>query len=349
MYDVNTLARIRPQQSQQVLGSYDLRMNAVVSRTGGGGSTLSNQTMVHAYNDHKLTSVKHDRRTLHARDTNADGISIQTLDNTPAHTAAGQAEDTNLKSAQRKHVIYVITPTYARTTQKPDLTRTAQSIMLARNVHWIVVEDANNKTCFVRELLAQMPCSATHLVHKTTPLDRKSDTRGLGQRNAGLKWILSNNIQNGVFYFADDDNTYDRRAFDTLITTTSIGFIPVGHFPRLGVSAPMVRDGKITKLVDFWPGGRKWQTDMACFAVNVQFWRSRGSPLFQPSPKRGFSETSFLESMKISLDDLEPKANNATEILVWHTKTKSEKMNPIAVFKRENYRGTNFDILADKI
>ena len=37
--------------------------------------------------------------------------------------------------------------------------------------------------------------------------------RGVANRNLGLKWVLENNDE-GVVYFADDDNTYDLRLFD---------------------------------------------------------------------------------------------------------------------------------------
>lgn len=37
--------------------------------------------------------------------------------------------------------------------------------------------------------------------------------RGVSNRNRGLQWIRAN-ATNGVFYFADDDNTYDISLFD---------------------------------------------------------------------------------------------------------------------------------------
>ena len=36
--------------------------------------------------------------------------------------------------------------------------------------------------------------------------------RGVANRNLGLAWVLSN-AEQGVVYFADDDNTYDIRLF----------------------------------------------------------------------------------------------------------------------------------------
>ena len=49
--------------------------------------------------------------------------------------------------------IYMITPTYARWTQKADLTRLAQTLMHVPRLHWIVVEDSEHKTELVTEFL----------------------------------------------------------------------------------------------------------------------------------------------------------------------------------------------------
>jgi beta-1,3-glucuronyltransferase len=37
--------------------------------------------------------------------------------------------------------------------------------------------------------------------------------RGVSNRNCGLEWLRAN-AKNGVFYFADDDNTYDIQLFE---------------------------------------------------------------------------------------------------------------------------------------
>jgi hypothetical protein len=37
--------------------------------------------------------------------------------------------------------------------------------------------------------------------------------RGVANRNLGLKWAIEN-VDEGVVYFADDDNTYDIRLFE---------------------------------------------------------------------------------------------------------------------------------------
>ena len=37
--------------------------------------------------------------------------------------------------------------------------------------------------------------------------------RGVANRNLGLEWAIEN-VDDGVVYFADDDNTYDIRLFE---------------------------------------------------------------------------------------------------------------------------------------
>ena len=43
--------------------------------------------------------------------------------------------------------------------------------------------------------------------------------RGVDQRNLGLQWIRTNvsPFQNGVVYFADDDNTYSLELFEEVM------------------------------------------------------------------------------------------------------------------------------------
>ena len=47
----------------------------------------------------------------------------------------------------------------------------------------------------------------------------KNKPRGVANRLAGLDWIREN-AKDGVFYFADDDNTYDIRLFEQVSMVT---------------------------------------------------------------------------------------------------------------------------------
>ena len=50
-------------------------------------------------------------------------------------------------------MLYMITPTYARSTQMADLTRLSQALQGVPNLTWILVEDSRRKTLKVEMLL----------------------------------------------------------------------------------------------------------------------------------------------------------------------------------------------------
>ncbi|PSN38596.1 hypothetical protein C0J52_21405 [Blattella germanica] len=60
--------------------------------------------------------------------------------------------------------LYIVTPTYRRPEQIPELTRMAQTLMHVPNLHWLVIEDAENKTQLVSDLLHRTGISHDHLV-----------------------------------------------------------------------------------------------------------------------------------------------------------------------------------------
>ena len=59
--------------------------------------------------------------------------------------------------------VYAITPTYRRSSQRPDLTTLCQTLMHVDNLHWIVVEDAANASEWIEELLIRSGLKYTHL------------------------------------------------------------------------------------------------------------------------------------------------------------------------------------------
>lgn len=121
-------------------------------------------------------------------------------------------------------IIYGVTPTYTRPTQKADLTRLCQTFLHVSNFHWIVVEDADSKRNVVERLLNRCGLKYTHLAIQTGALyvqgskdPRWLKPRGVEQRNFGLKWLRDNidtKTAGGVVYFIDDDNTYDLEIFE---------------------------------------------------------------------------------------------------------------------------------------
>ena len=108
-------------------------------------------------------------------------------------------------------------------TQQADLVRMSNTLKLLDYIHWIVIEDSNMQTDLVKNVLEESKIKYTHLYVPTTyELVRKQNDprwkkhRGVDQRNLGLKWLRENStgqINNGVVYFADDDNTYHENLF----------------------------------------------------------------------------------------------------------------------------------------
>ena len=90
-----------------------------------------------------------------------------------------------------------------------------------------------------------------------------------------------------------------------------------------------------------WFAKRKFPFDMAGFAINVNFLASKVN---QSMPyKVGYEEDYFLQSLNISLSELEPMSECCTEVYVWHTKTVSRKELPVVkYFKFDN---TNLNLL----
>lgn len=54
--------------------------------------------------------------------------------------------------------------------------------------------------------------------------------------------------------------------------------------------------------------------DMAGFAINLQLIHDYPDAAFTNSVQRGYQESTLLSGLKISQDDLEPKANMCTEV-----------------------------------
>jgi hypothetical protein len=68
--------------------------------------------------------------------------------------------------SQKTRRLYIITPTYRRPEQIAELIRMAQTLMHVQNFHWLVIEDAEEKTHMVSELLQRSGFSYDHLIGK---------------------------------------------------------------------------------------------------------------------------------------------------------------------------------------
>ncbi|XP_063072203.1 galactosylgalactosylxylosylprotein 3-beta-glucuronosyltransferase 2-like [Engraulis encrasicolus] len=226
-------------------------------------------------------------------------------------------------------VIYVITPTKRRHTQKPDLTRLSNTLRHVPSLHWIVVEDATSRSPLVARVLARSGLPYTHMnIPRPDFCKTGCVARGTEQRNLGLKWLRKNRgpQDSGVVYFADDDNTYDLQLFEEMRYTKRVSVWPVGLIGGRWYERPKVQDGKVVGWYTRF-GKRKFSTDMAGFAVSLNLILANPEAKFiLKGAKRGRQETDFLNQLT-TVEDLEPKANHCTQVLVWHTRTQFAPLN----------------------
>ncbi|XP_058481657.1 galactosylgalactosylxylosylprotein 3-beta-glucuronosyltransferase 3 isoform X3 [Solea solea] len=247
--------------------------------------------------------------------------------------------------------IFVITPTYARLVQKAELTRLSQTFLHVPQLHWIVVEDSPHKTPLVTDLLVKSGLTYTHL-HMPTAKDRKLQEvrirhtahsprqgdpnwlkpRGVEQRNEGLRWLREDrraqpggDTQEGVIYFADDDNTYSLQVFEEMRSTQRVSVWPVGLVGGMKYEKPVVEGGKVVRFHTGWRPSRPFPMDMAGFAVSLKLVMANPEACFDGEAPMGFLESSLLQGL-VTMDELEPKADNCSKVLVWHTRTEKPKM-----------------------
>lgn len=227
----------------------------------------------------------------------------------------------NIETLNLPH-LYIITPTYKRPEQIPELVRLSQTLLLVPNLTWLVIEDGYEKNEIVENILKKFALKYQYLL---APMPEKykngtaAQPKGVSNRNKGLEWIR-NHSRSGVLYFADDDNTYDIELFMEIRQTQTVSLFPVGLVTELGLSSPIVENCTFKGFYDGWIGRRKFPVDMAGFAVSVEFLLSR--PNATMPYKAGYEEDGFLKS----LSPFEPKdaqflASCCSKILVWHTRT----------------------------
>lgn len=241
--------------------------------------------------------------------------------------------------------IYVITPTYNRYVQKAELTRLSHTLMLVPNVHWIIVEDSEwtgdivNK--LVKRLKSEFDFHTITKLHTPTPEKYKRKPgepswyhpKGIWQRNKALEWIRENLAdldRDGVIYFADDDNTYDIELFNEMRYTGKVSVWPVGFVGGLLVERPLVHpqnNNRIHSFNSMWEKKRPFPFDMAGFAVSMNLFMSHLNANFSAEQKVGYVESHFLSQLIDSWEELEPKADKCTKILVWHTKTQDPTLH----------------------
>ncbi|KAH3851204.1 galactosylgalactosylxylosylprotein 3-beta-glucuronosyltransferase 3-like [Dreissena polymorpha] len=246
-------------------------------------------------------------------------------------------------------VIYLITPTHGRLEQKADLTRLSYTLRLVPNIHWIIVEDLSRKSDLVTNFLANCKLPYTHLFVATPDnykLKEKDPNwlkpRGVLQRNKGLQWLRNQTGVTGVVYFADDDNTYDLRIFEEMRYTQRVSVWPVGLVGDLKYESPKLRNKKVVGWHTYWKPERKFAMDMAGFAINARLLLEHPRAEFRMTAGRGNLESDLLTQLGVEWSDLEPRAEDCTKVLVWHTRTEKSSLKNEG--KMKTYYNTSSDI-----
>lgn len=162
-------------------------------------------------------------------------------------------------------IIYMITPTYTRPTQKADLMRLCFALMHIPMLHWIIVEDSDTPTNLVKRVLSgENSCKIARTAHLNLRTAEKlrlgknegfwHKCRGAEQRNHGINWVFESASKGflseqpnsakveGVVYFGDDDNTYDIQVFKEVCVCVCVQVEPLhaGSLRVLGIA------------MDFW-------------------------------------------------------------------------------------------------
>ncbi|XP_077488746.1 galactosylgalactosylxylosylprotein 3-beta-glucuronosyltransferase S-like isoform X2 [Amblyomma americanum] len=234
----------------------------------------------------------------------------------PAWSLAGFLDDNGGGPMRRGGpTLYVVTPTYRRATQAPDLVRLSQALLLAQaRIFWVIVEDADQPSALVRGIMRRTGLPGVQLVART-PAEYRLHHKGRGvtQRMKALAWLRANATLPGVVYFADDDNAYDHSIFSQMARVQAVGVFPVGLISAFGISSPVVSpEGRVVAFHDaYLPTRRRFPVDMAGFAVNIQLVLA-ADDLRMPH-KQGMLESDFLTSLGVDRDELEPLASNCTE------------------------------------
>ena len=112
-------------------------------------------------------------------------------------------------------LVFVITPTYKRLTQKVELVRFSQVLRQVPNILWIVIEDSENKTATVADFLSNSGVPHVYLSIGGTK-QHDAFPKAVIPRNLALQYVresLTDNPRPSVIYIADDDNTYTLRLF----------------------------------------------------------------------------------------------------------------------------------------
>ncbi|CRL04466.1 CLUMA_CG017549, isoform A [Clunio marinus] len=253
-------------------------------------------------------------------------------------------------------IIYAVTPTYYRPVQKAELTRLSHLFRLVPNLFWVIVEDADETSILVRNLINRSGLShRSVLLHAKTPSDYKlskkdphwSKPRGVEQRNLALDWIkrrVKHEPGHGIVYFMDDDNSYSVELFEEMlkIERGRVGVWGVGLVGALNLEKPIVESGKVVGFNSMWRPERPFPIDMAGFAISCDLFMNNPDAAFSYNVQKGYQESEILRKVT-TREQLQPLAIN--QVLVWHTRTEPSKMDNEMKLAKKNLPPSDKDII----
>lgn len=96
-------------------------------------------------------------------------------------------------------------------------------------------------------------------------------------------------------------------------TTKRVSVWPVGLVGGLRFERPLVENGRVVGFYTAWKPNRPFPVDMAGFAVALPLLLANREARFDLLAERGYLESSLLQSL-VSIEELEPKAENCTKV-----------------------------------
>lgn len=93
-------------------------------------------------------------------------------------------------------------------------------------------------------------------------------------------------------------------------------------------NGPLIWQVRSNKMCDFVKTNFQF---FVGFAVNLSYLAKY--PNATMPYKAGYEEDAFLRSINLKIEDIEPKANDCTEVYVWHTQTTKTKAPTVRISK----------------
>ncbi|KAL5493873.1 hypothetical protein EMCRGX_G015107 [Ephydatia muelleri] len=263
-------------------------------------------------------------------------IRFQSEESTRSNTSSPEENliqhHTHMTASQQEPVIYLITATYQRQSQKADLVSLCHTLKHVPSLVWIVVENSASQSPVIRAVLGRCNISAVHLTVQTPEriqAKKKYSPKvtGVVHRNTGLGWVrehCSRQDCGGVVLFGDDDDRYDLRLFDEIRKTERVSVFMVGLTGGLLMEGPYCKNGSVAQWHRVWTPERPVPVDMQGFAINVRLLLKRSDVWIEGGgayTDMGYVEASRFIFQFVSNTSMLECRTQMNEVLVWRTRT----------------------------